>query len=147
MAKALAAPTPTPFSNTTNLQPPTQRLQRNRRAFAEINSLPTEHEALNLNPMGTFINLVDIDSPIFKDITDEKMDVLKRMLELAKSIVWVTHRGHLDQPYQVASIAFGRSIGQEAAHVNFSHMTVSDLRHNVPRAIAEYLLQQTALDE
>ncbi|KAF2678702.1 hypothetical protein K458DRAFT_435696 [Lentithecium fluviatile CBS 122367] len=112
-----------------------------------LDGLPTEEESLCLNPMSTFLNLVDIDSPLFKDATDEKMDGLKRMLELAKSIVWVTNRGHLDQPYQMASIAFGRSIRQEAAHINFSHIDLSNLQHSAPQAIAEYLVQQYALDE
>ena len=48
-----------------------------------LNYLPTENEALSLNLMSTFLNLVDIDSPIFRDITAEKMNGLKRMLKLA----------------------------------------------------------------
>ena len=112
-----------------------------------LDSLPTEDEAMNLNPMSTFINLVDIESPIFKDMTDEKMDGLKRMLELAKSILWVTEGAQLDQAYHMASITFGRAIRQEAAHIIWNHLDVSDLQHNESRAIAEYLLRQCALDE
>ncbi|KAF2258395.1 hypothetical protein CC78DRAFT_587196 [Lojkania enalia] len=125
----------------------TENLQRFCGDITILDGLPTEEESLSLNPMSTFLNLVDLDSPIFKDMTDEKMEGLKRMLELAKRIVWVTCGGHLDEPYQMASIAFGRSIRQEAAHVNFNHIDVSDLQRNAPQAIAEYLVQQSALDE
>lgn len=55
-----------------------------------LNGLPIEDEVLSLNPISTFLNLVDLDSPIFRDMTAEKMDGLKRMLELAKRIIWVT---------------------------------------------------------
>ena len=112
-----------------------------------LNSLPTEDEALNLYPTSTFLNLVDIDSPIFKDMTAEKMDGLKRMLELAKSIVWVTQGAQLDQAYHMASTTFNRTVRSEARHINLSHLDVSDLQHNESKTIAEYLLQQLALDE
>jgi len=112
-----------------------------------LNALPTEDEALNLNPMSTFLNLVDIDSPIFRDMTVEKMDGLKRMLELAKRIVWVTQGAQLDQGYHMASITFGRTIRQEAGHISLSHLDLSDLQHNESKTTAEYLLQQSALDE
>ena len=112
-----------------------------------LNGLPTEDEALNLNPSSTFLNLVDIDSPIFKDMTDEKMDGLKRMLELAKHIIWVTQGAQQDQDYHMASITFSRAIRQESGHIGLSQFDVSDLQHNESKAIAEYLLQQSALDE
>ncbi len=112
-----------------------------------LNGLPTEEEALTLNPSSTFLNLVDLDSPIFKDMTAEKMDGLKRTLELAKRIVWVTKGAQQDQGYHMASITFSRAIRQEAGHISLSHLDVSDLQHNESKPIAEYLLQQSALDE
>ncbi|KAL5459023.1 hypothetical protein PMIN06_003013 [Paraphaeosphaeria minitans] len=111
-----------------------------------LDGLPSEEESMDLSPMSTFVNLVDLDSPVFRNITDEKMLGLNRMLELAKTIVWVTHGGQ-DIPYQMASIAFGRAIRQEALHVNFNHIDISGLQHNVPQVIAEYLVQQCVLDE
>jgi hybrid polyketide synthase/nonribosomal peptide synthetase ACE1 len=125
----------------------TEYLERFCGEITILDGLPTEDEALNLAPMSTFLNLVDLDSPIFKDVTDEKMEGLKRMLELAKSIVWITHGGHSDKPYQMASIAFGRTIRQESAHININHMDLSDLQHDVSQIIAEYLMQQITLDE
>ncbi|KAJ5188310.1 Acyl transferase/acyl hydrolase/lysophospholipase [Penicillium cf. griseofulvum] len=111
-----------------------------------LNGLPTEEEVLELNPMSTFINLVDIDSAIFKDMTPEKMDGLKRMVELAKHIVWVTQGAHIDHAYHMASVGFSRTIQQEAAHITWNRLDVSDLQHNTSKAICEYVLQQSALD-
>ncbi|RYP16125.1 hypothetical protein DL765_005326 [Monosporascus sp. GIB2] len=111
-----------------------------------LNSLPTEAEGLGLSPMSTFINLVDVDAPIFQEITAEKVDRLKRMLELARTVVWVTRGAHLDQPYHRASIAFSRAIRHEAAHISLSHLDVAELGSGVSAAIAEHLLQQCALD-
>ncbi|KAL9605858.1 MAG: hypothetical protein Q9179_000968 [Wetmoreana sp. 5 TL-2023] len=112
-----------------------------------LNGLPTEAEALELSPMSTFINLVDIVSPIFKGMTSEKMDGLKRLFELAKHILWITVGAQAHQPYHQASIAFSRAMSHEAGHINLNHLDVSELDFYVSRVIAEYLLRQCALDE
>lgn len=116
-----------------------------------LDGLPTEAEAATLSPLSTFVNLVDIASPIFKDITAEKMDGLKRILELAKHILWITIGSRADQPYHSASLAFCRAMSHEATHISLSLFDISlkDLGHNgdVSKFIAEHLLRQSALDE
>lgn len=113
-----------------------------------LEGLPTEAEALALNPLSTFINLVDIDAPIFKGITEEKMEGIKRVSELAKHLLWITQGALADQPYHMASIAFSRVLRAEATHISLNQLDVSDLQqHNVSKSIAEHLLQLYALDE
>ncbi|KAL9019148.1 MAG: hypothetical protein Q9185_003579 [Variospora sp. 1 TL-2023] len=112
-----------------------------------LNGLPTEDEALTLNPMSTFVNLVDLDYPIFEQMTADKMEGLKRLFELAKHILWITQGAQADEPYHQASFAFSRAMSHEAEHISLHHLDVSDLDHNVSKIIAEYLLRQCALDE
>ncbi|KAI9151431.1 lovastatin nonaketide synthase [Paramyrothecium foliicola] len=112
-----------------------------------LNGLPTEAEARTLSPMSTFINLVDLDAPIFKGITAAKMDGLRRLYELAKHILWITHGAMIDNPYHMASITFSRAMSHEAGHISMNHLDVSELSHNLSKSIAEYLLRQCALDE
>lgn len=112
-----------------------------------LDSLPTEDEALDLAPMSTFINLVDLDSPIFKDITTDRMDGLKRVFELAKHILWVTHGAMVDEPYHMASIAFSRSVRNEAGHISLNHLDLLDIQDDAPKVVAEHLLRQSALDD
>lgn len=109
--------------------------------------LPTEDEALALNPMSTFINLVDLDSPIFNRITSEKMEGMKRVFELAKHILWITLGAQTDEPYHMASISFSRAMSHEAAHISMNHLDFSRIDSNVSKVIAESLLRQCALDE
>ncbi|KAL6716651.1 hypothetical protein ACLMJK_006219 [Lecanora helva] len=124
-----------------------ERFSRFCRQVTVLEGLPTEAEALTLNPMSTFINLADIDAPIFKDITAEKMDGLKHIFELARHILWVTVGAQADEPYHMASIAFNRVMAHEARHISLSHLDVSEIDHNSSKVIAEYLLRQCALDE
>ncbi|KAL8765385.1 MAG: hypothetical protein Q9209_007533 [Squamulea sp. 1 TL-2023] len=109
--------------------------------------LATEDEALGLNPVSTFINLIDIDYLIFKVMTSEKMDGLKRLYKLGRNIPWVIMGAKADNPYHQASIAFSHAMSHKAGHINQNHLDVSDLDHNVSKVIAEYLLRQCALDE
>ncbi|PGH21386.1 hypothetical protein AJ80_03303 [Polytolypa hystricis UAMH7299] len=112
-----------------------------------LDGLPTEADARALNPMSTFINLVDIDTPIFKGMTTERMEGLKRLFELAKHILWITVSAQTDEPYHNASITFCRAMKHEAAHISLNQLDLSDLEHNASKLIAEYLLRQSALDE
>ncbi|KAI0439973.1 lovastatin nonaketide synthase [Xylaria telfairii] len=108
--------------------------------------LPTEDETLSLHPRSTFVNLVDLDAPIFQDITAEKMDGLKRLSEFAKQILWVTSGAQSKEPYHMASISFGRAMSHETEHISWSYLDISDSESNATNVIAEYLLRQCALN-
>ncbi|KAK0668424.1 putative dual specificity polyketide synthase [Cercophora samala] len=112
-----------------------------------LTGLPTEAEAREIDPMSTIINLADLDSPIFKQMTTDRMEGLQRLFELAKHILWVTKGAQADEPYHEASVAFSRAISHEASHISLNHLDLSDLGRNTGRAIAEHLLRQCALDE
>ncbi|KAI0200608.1 putative hybrid NRPS/PKS enzyme [Astrocystis sublimbata] len=125
-----------------------EHLQRFCGEIVALDGLPTEEEASNLNPMSTFINLMDLDSPIFEDITDDNMGSVKRMTELAKNILWVTQGALVDEPYHMGSIAFCRALRTEAPHVSLNNLDIADIQQDgISKVIAEHLLQLYALDE
>lgn len=113
-----------------------------------LDSFPTEADAEALAPMSTFINLVDLDTPIFGDLTEDRMEGIKRISDQAKNILWVTQGALTDQPYHMASIAFSRVLRVEANHVSLNNLDISDIEQdNISKLIAEHLLQLYALDE
>lgn len=112
-----------------------------------LNGLPTVAEAQTLDSSSTFINLVDLDAPVFKTLTAEKMDGLKRIFELAKHVLWITHGALVEEPYHMASLAFSRSIKNEATHISLNHLDISSLDDDISKIIAEQLLRQCALEE
>lgn len=99
--------------------------------------------------MSTFINLADIRDPIFKNFTTEKLNGLKRMLERAIHVLWITQGAQVDQPYHMASVTFGRAIRNEEGHIKLDYLDFSGSQpeENVSRAIAEHVLRHRALDE
>ncbi|KAK4224395.1 lovastatin nonaketide synthase [Podospora fimiseda] len=116
-----------------------------------LDGLPTEEEAETLDPMSTFINLTDLDSPIFQGMTEDRMQGLKRVFDLARHVLWVTH-GALtaENPYHMASMMFNRAMRHEAGHVGLHRIDLSELeptKYDVSKAIAEHLLRQAAVYE
>ncbi|KAK3988690.1 lovastatin nonaketide synthase [Cladorrhinum sp. PSN332] len=116
-----------------------------------LDGLPTKEEAEALDPMSTFINLVDLDAPIFQNMTESRMEGLKHVFDLARHILWVTNGAvTADNPYHMASMMFNRAMRHEAGHVGFHRLDLSELepaKYDVSKAIAEHLLRQAALDE
>ncbi|KAJ3531775.1 hypothetical protein NM208_g8729 [Fusarium decemcellulare] len=113
-----------------------------------LRGLPTQEEAVALSPLSTFINLVDLDTPIFKGMTPEKMGGLQRMFDLAKHVLWITQGAVSEQPYHMASVSFSRTVRREAKHISLNHLDISDPSHpETSRSIAEHLLRLYALDE
>lgn len=113
-----------------------------------LDGFPTEAEAQALDTMSTFVNLVDLDSPIFKNMTDSTMQGLKRVLDLAMHVLWLTRGSQAgEEAYHAASLAFVRSLSNEAAHISFNTLHISDVDDNTSRVVAEQLLRQVALEE
>ncbi|OAA60067.1 Beta-ketoacyl synthase [Cordyceps fumosorosea ARSEF 2679] len=113
-----------------------------------LKGLPTDEDALELNPLSCFINLVDLESPIFKDMTSERMRGLQNMYDCAKNVLWVTE-GALDrEPYHMSSIAFTRTIRREAEHIGVTQLDTTDKSEpNLSIYIAEHLVRFWVLGE
>lgn len=110
-----------------------------------LDGLPTDDDAIS--PMSTFINLVDLDEPIFENITEEKMEGLKCLFELSNNIVWVTKGARADEPYYSASIGFGRSVSYEMPHLYLQFLDLPNAGQSSSRLITEAILRLTAMDK
>ena len=110
-----------------------------------LHGLPTELDTIA--SMNTLISLVDLDEPVFKNLSQKKWNGLKRIYEVAKNLIWVTHGAQEDDPYQMASIGVGRALRHEIPYLTLTYLDLSHTNHNTPKIIAECLLRQCALEE
>lgn len=110
-----------------------------------LDGLPTEADTLA--PMNTLVNLVDLDDPVFKDMTEAKIAGLKRVCEVTKNMIWVTRGAHADDPYQMASVGFGRALRHEIPYLSLSYLDLGDTHHDCSKFIAEALIRQCTLEE
>lgn len=120
----------------------------------ELKSLPTASEMRTLGSgTTTFVSLMELDSPIFEHMTSDTMDGLKRMLQLARHVLWVTGGAHQSsqnhEAYHAASLAFIRSISNESTHISFNTLHIPTMNENTSssRVVAEQLLRQVMLEE
>lgn len=104
-----------------------------------LDGLPTDDD--NISSMATFINLVDLDSPIFERMTEQKMEGLKCMFELSANILWVTKGIRKGEPYHNASMGFGRAIGFEMPHLSLQWLDFAELGPDASRLISECALR------
>ena len=110
-----------------------------------LDSLPTDDAYIP--PMSTFLNLTDLEEPLFKNMTTEKMDGLKRLFELSRNVLWITKGCLADEPYHMSSVGFGRGVSHEMPYMRLQFLDVENLEDSVSRVIAETLLRLHVTEE
>ena len=110
-----------------------------------LDSLPTNADYIA--PASTVLNLVDLDEPIFKHLSTESMDGLKRVFECSRNVLWVTHGCSGDEPYHMSSVGFGRSVSHEITQMRLQFLDLDSLEDSASRVITETLLRLHATEE
>ncbi|KAF3769442.1 hypothetical protein M406DRAFT_20616, partial [Cryphonectria parasitica EP155] len=110
-----------------------------------LQGLPIDEH--DIQPMTTFINLLDLDDPIFRDLTESTMEGLKCLFELASNILWVTEGARTKEPYHSASIGFGRSIAYEMPHLSLQFLDMDTVGEHAASLIAKAVLRLAAVDQ
>lgn len=91
-------------------------------------------------PGQTVICLSDLEDPMFKSLTPEKMDALKIMLEHSQTLLWVG-RDSRDHPYQQAMVGFLRCIIHEMPDLSVQHLDIASGLKGVSTLIMEVALR------
>jgi hybrid polyketide synthase/nonribosomal peptide synthetase ACE1 len=91
-------------------------------------------------PGQTVICLSDLEDPMFKSLTPEKMDALKIVLENSQTLLWVG-RDSRDQPYQQAMVGFLRCILHEMPDLSVQHLDIASGQKGVSTLIMEVALR------
>lgn len=85
-----------------------------------------EIEAYEITQSTSVLNLFDLDTPVFENLTQEKLSGLKRVVENAKTIVWVTSGRRNRKPYANMSVGFGRSLFWEIPDLRLQFVDFED---------------------
>ena len=93
-------------------------------------------------PMGaSIISLADVGSSIFKDLTEERWNLLKKLIADASVLLWVGHGSNCEEPYAGATLGFFRSIPYEHKELRSRYLEVPDLRDLSANILAEDFLR------
>lgn len=61
---------------------------------------------ITVGPRATVVSLADLDRAVFKDITTDRLEALKTLLENSTNVLWITSNAQTD-PYINMTIGFG----------------------------------------
>lgn len=98
-----------------------------------------DHE--KLTPSSTVLSLVELNAPIFKEITPDKFDSLKRIFGHEKTIVWVTEGRRADNPYSNMTVGFGRSQLWEVPDLRLQFIDIEPPAKPSAYVLAEILIR------
>ncbi|KAI1374301.1 hypothetical protein F4677DRAFT_461577 [Hypoxylon crocopeplum] len=109
-----------------------------------------EYESLELlddtvlDDESVVVSLVDLESPVFKDITQERWYKFRELFTTGRNILWLT-RSRLDgDPYCNMTVGFGRSAMHEEESLHVQYVDIPDVSKIDAETIAQYLLRFTA---
>ncbi|OOF97571.1 hypothetical protein ASPCADRAFT_129251 [Aspergillus carbonarius ITEM 5010] len=91
----------------------------------------------------TVLVMQDLDQPVFKDMTTERLESLKALFGSEKTIVWVTHNRLVDNPYSNMAPGFVRPSIWEAPDLRYQFVDFEDVPESRidARALTEAVLR------
>lgn len=92
-------------------------------------------------PDTTVLVLQDLDSPVFKDLTEARWSSLKQLFGLYRSIVWVTRNRMTDNPFGNMALGFARSALWEIPEVRYQSIDFEDTDNIDVKVLAEAILR------
>lgn len=80
----------------------------------------------DLPPMRSVLVLEDLDEPVLKNVTPAKLENLKRTINEARQVLWVSRGCRKQEPYANMSIGLCRSLAAEYSHIQIQHIDVEE---------------------
>ncbi|KAL7776920.1 hypothetical protein CFE70_007340 [Pyrenophora teres f. teres 0-1] len=97
-----------------------------------------------LDDKTVIVSLVDLETPVFKDITSERWFKFRRLFETKRDILWLTSGRLEDEPYCNMTVGFGRSAMHEEETLRVQYVDVANSSHLDAQTVAQYLLRFTS---
>lgn len=94
-----------------------------------------------LDANAVVISLVDLENPVFKDITPERWSNVRKLFATGKDILWLTSGRLQDEPYCNMTVGFGRSAMHEDDTLRVQYVDFPYAGKISPQKAVEYLLR------
>lgn len=90
------------------------------------------------------VSLVDLESPVFKDVTPERWYNFRKLFEAGKHILWLTSGRIQDDPYCNMTVGFGRSAMHEDETLHVQYVDFPSAGAVDAQNVVQYLLRFTS---
>lgn len=88
------------------------------------------------------LSLVDLDVPVFEDMTEEDFFSIQRLFSQERTVLWVTSARRSENPFSNMVVGFGRTAVHETPGLNLQHLDVPELNtRGIANTIAETFLR------
>lgn len=96
----------------------------------------------DLMPAGfSVLCVTDLDEPILKDFTVDKLEALKLLFQKARNVLWVCQGARKDEPYSAMMFGLSRTIRAEYSNLNLQMLDVDTFDKDTASRIASILLR------
>lgn len=90
------------------------------------------------------VSLVDLEAPVFKEITSERWYKFRKLFETRREILWLTSGRLEDDPYCNMTVGFGRSAMHEEETLRVQYVDVANVDELDAQKVAQYLVRFTS---
>ncbi|PVH76451.1 hypothetical protein DL98DRAFT_496800 [Cadophora sp. DSE1049] len=87
------------------------------------------------------LHLAELDSPIFEDLTSDRLESFKSLLNISKSFLWVTAGSKSALPYSNMALGIGRTLVHEMPHLRLQVLDAAKIEELSAPLIAEAFLR------
>ena len=94
-----------------------------------------------ISHMSAVLSLTELDSPIFKNLSDERMSGMQRLFETARTVLWITQGSKSEEPFMNMTVGFGRSLVLEIPDLCLQILDWETASKPNPRHLLEHLLR------
>ncbi|KAH7370087.1 putative polyketide synthase [Rhexocercosporidium sp. MPI-PUGE-AT-0058] len=87
------------------------------------------------------LNLTELDAPIFENLTSDRLESFKSLLNISKSFLWVTVGSKSDRPYSNMALGIGRTLVHEMPHLRLQVLDGAKVEELSADLLAEAFLR------
>jgi hybrid polyketide synthase/nonribosomal peptide synthetase ACE1 len=95
----------------------------------------------DIGASATILVLADLDQPVFKDVSEARLEGLKKLFNSEKSIMWVTKDRLSQNPFSNMIVGFARSVLWEVPDLQYQFVDFEATQRIDPRVVSECLLR------
>ncbi|KAF3345526.1 Pseudouridine-metabolizing protein [Verticillium dahliae VDG2] len=111
-------------------------------------STPEDLLQIDMAPMSTVLSLTDLDSPVFKGVTEDRLEAMKRLIERSRNVVWVTRDARAGgDPYMNMTIGWARTALEEMPQLRLQFLDFTDNAKMRAELVAQELLRLQILEQ
>lgn len=109
--------------------------------FYMANSLADLDYGLTFDTNTTILSLLEVDEPIFEDITPVSFEAIKSIFGSGKRLFWVTSGRMSTNPYSNMTVGFGRVAANESPDLRLQQLDIEDPLNTSAETVAEIFLR------